>query len=526
VAGLLLALAYVLPRTSPDKSEQKSETSQVTDLQKKQDEFLTRINGGDRAALDEYREWLKLTYFSANLRLTKYEVDKSLTYWYESSWPYEGYAAGPRSGVLVIDGINVFLAVDLGMDALTPLGPTSDGKAFLFRKKISKEQKAGCLWDQSIFKIDISGKVTPLITNKRCNENDIESLIFHSEVPGRTVAFTLEAHELMTDLKTASGTWISFPNYVVDDMLEDEALKNYLMGKDQSKLSFRASEDWTSVTTATLILWPGEPRFDKKTTEYVSCRADWGELINTLKRGDKAFVGELERCMTVLEYPFKKFPIPGTDSYYGFMGNNEPSSQEDNVSDSVWCQMDGLPNGCMLYKVENGKPNLLAGPHEDRGENTNRSIALIEPLKANADGSLLVHHFPYEICLFSDYENYDFVTGTTTAKIIEYSEAGSCSDQTTITFYSNNRPIEVEVVDNSDSVGGHEYWSLVYGNKVLGEVSYAEVTKGDTSNLYIPTEQALRAYALQSDKTKFYFSVASSSYILDLAPEIPRLIER
>lgn len=262
----------------------------------------------------------------------------------------------------------------------------------------------------------------------------------------------------------------------------------------------------------------------KVTAEFASCEAGWGGFVQGLNRSDKKSLSEIEKCMSILNYPFKKFSIPGTSSYYGFMGNYGSAWIEGDSRNDIWCQIDGLNNACMLYKVENGIPTIIENSDHPIGS----ELTQLRILRAERDGSLLVHRFPYEIIYFQDFYSYDFVNGTTTSHVVNFSGGGDWGEEgfvsSTLTFYPNGKTIKF-VVDNRQSEGDwNAPTTLIYKGTSL--LSFKESEEDIFRDGLFPRVTELRAYALQSDKTKFYFTAASSSYTLDLAPAIPKLIKR
>src|SRR5688572_32721350 len=97
LAGLLLAVAYALPK------EQKMETSQeipfVTRVTDKQEEFLARIEQGDRAAFEEFKKWIAEKEFSFwDGKAVEYKLDVGSVWFFP-----KGSNQADRNNVLVIE---------------------------------------------------------------------------------------------------------------------------------------------------------------------------------------------------------------------------------------------------------------------------------------------------------------------------------------------------------------------------------------------------------------------------------------
>jgi hypothetical protein len=301
-----------------------------------------------------------------------------------------------------------------------------------------------------------------------------------------------------------------------DRLFTDEEWESYLLSKDRSK--FRFSYLGADYEIDLVSRPPKLKTLRDRVAQYQGCE-DEGFLgyVDRLAKGDKTAVVLIEECMDLKKYPFRKFPIPGTTSYFGYMGNGGSDD------DSVWCQIDGEPQGCMLYKVENGKPTVLSAPHEPR--DTGISIIQMELLKVLPSGDFLIHRFPYEICIFDTYENRDFARGISTG-VVDYQDGG-CAGATTssLTFYPRGQPVELVVGGGSREGDRYATTTLSFNGESVGAVEITEM-QAFFQGEHFPRGADLRAYALRSDKTKFYFATGEQKYMLDLVPAIPKLLKR
>jgi hypothetical protein len=448
-------------------------------------EFFQRIKNGDATAIDQFNGWVK-----TEGRI--YPVNATSSYFlfvpHTIIEQRNGYSSGYVTQALISVTNNSVHVVD---EDASPIGLA--GEELLYKKG----------WSSSfgdLYLADLSGGSKLVVSY---GDERFQVVGIHPPLTDRDVTF---------DSSTSTAN-------LLGEILDERTVLNILASSSKSIVF-----DAPNMVTGTLFLRPGKPHFDEANQTYLSCLDGWDGLVKRLNGGTSKDATAFESCIKVLGYPFKRLQVPGSDSYYGFMGNGPyyetpPAEPEDRAL----CQIDGTSNGCLLYYFNKGKSDVLSGLDDEKDATT--SIRLVEPIKANSDRTLLINRFPYEICLFSSYENYNFVTGTSSAKIVDYTAAGSCSDQTTLTLYPNGRQIDLGIVDRSDSVGGNEYWSLMYNGKSIGDVSYEGLSK-DSAGTFFPSESDLRVYALQDDKTKFYFTVASSSYALDLSTKIPKLIKR
>ena len=254
------------------------------------------------------------------------------------------------------------------------------------------------------------------------------------------------------------------------------------------------------------------------TLSQIPCGNEWETYLERLGQGDGAVVPLFENCILERGYPFKKLPIPDTpNDYFGFMGNG---SSTDTLVDGPWCQFDGEPQGCLLYKVENHRPVILSN-----GINRRSHLTLAQPIAVQDADNLILRHFPYEICYFTAYNIFDFTNGTTTAEIVLFYPADPCSETSSLTFALDAvRTIDITLQEStsSDAVPSLD---LFYSGERIGSVP-ATLSNWDESSTSFPHENDLADYAKQKDKTKFYFSVGDSNYTLNLAPGIPILIQR
>ncbi len=528
-ATLFLVLALVVPKSKPfgevkqvgiPTSEWQRNNQEAIERmrrvseerQKKQAELLARMDQSDRAALNEYIEWARLPHMS----LYSEKVDGQLTY---LLFVYEQ----PFKNVLVVDRGDTYKTIDLGTDPLWPLGVTSDN-TFLFSKKFPWGAGEPCR-DYGMYEADATGKVILRIT-ENCVERGITSFTIHSDknedmsfVQDRGTGAAFENNWCV--LNTATGTafelylqWWHDPRLDDRKMSEgcanEEVLRAFLAIGDRSSLAFPERDPYLGDTTTTLLLRP-TPHLSAKATAINNCRSHWEGSIDAMRDGSKSAVAELEKCMSILKYPFKKFPIPGTSSYFGFMGNSTDVG-------SVRCQPYGHPNGCLLYKVERGVPQIMENDEQLPG---------ITVLSAEADGSLFVYYRPQADCLSESYHAYDFVNGTTTRHVVEFEHG--CTGWDTmplITFYPKGVPIQIFVGGGIRSRDDANVATTLIFNEQELEV-FSERAEGEAfTGGSFPRSSDIDTYVLQSDKTKFYFTAGSSSYTLDLAPEIPRLIKR
>lgn len=509
VTLLIIALAHASFKPIREASDP------VPSAQQRQDEFVARMFAFDRAALDEYREWIRAT----NGIVEEYKASKSLTFWFFPK-PYDPYRDGFRSNLLVIDGIDVFLSVDLGGDRLAGIGTKSGD--FFFKKNIRgythDSADASCEYDQSVYRVGVDGKMTKVVTEQACKRGGAHMLIFHARNQGEDdLIFDVQQDPYRHGYLwlASSGTHMSIPGR---SPILGDSLSSFVLESDMSFFSFPVWRKFSPESATTTVFLRPKPRLDAKSEAISNCDVQWEFSLAGLKEGNKATLGVFERCMEVLDYPFKKLPIPGTDSYYGFVGNG----WSDAYPDRAWCRMDEGADRCMLYLVEKGVPKMIIN-QRDRAKSDPASLLQLEPINARADGSILTLRLPYEIMYFQDYEYFDFIHATSVAQVISYS--GGWEDASpTLTFSFPGRKVQLVVeYEVFESAANTILVNILFDGQ---KIAYFKSDRWPVWGESFPDEEDLRTYALQSDKTKFYFSAGGEKYTLDLQPAVPKLIKR
>lgn len=249
------------------------------------------------------------------------------------------------------------------------------------------------------------------------------------------------------------------------------------------------------------------------------CATQWQTSLGRLKVSDAMEIVPFEACVQALGLPFKKFPIPGVaGAYFGFVGNG---SSTEVGTEGPWCQVDGERQGCVLYRVEQGKLTVVTTI-----DDPSSPFPLVQPIRARDKQSMIIRRFPYEICWFSDYQVYDFVNNTSTASLVQLTANGSCSEEASIRLWPTKaRSVNIVLHEVSRSEA-FPRTDLVFNGKVFATIP-ARVTAGwQGGENRFPSEAELAAYAQQNDQTKFYFSLQGKRYVIDLAGSAPKLIVR
>jgi hypothetical protein len=323
-------------------------------------------------------------------------------------------------------------------------------------------------------------------------------------------------------LRSESGTSVAIP-YTQKSVL-GLGLNSFLLEGDMRSFSLPMWDPYRSHSTTTVFLRP-TLELDQTTVAVRDCENKLANAIAGVRAGDKEQLKVFERCMVVLKYPYKKFPIPGGDSYYGFLGNASNRiigwSLDGTSSDSVWCQMDGMPNECLLFKAEKGIPTYY--PPSKNG----KDLRQMEFLRAEKDGTLLVHHFPYEIVYFQTYAKFDPAAFEDVTEVVQYfgGSFAAPDEPRSLTFYPRGEAIKFIIGGGLLEEGYIATTTLSFDGKLIGSFETAQ-TQAFEEGDYFPDTTDLRAYALQSDKTKFYFTAGGTRYTLDLTPAVPKLLKR
>ncbi len=249
------------------------------------------------------------------------------------------------------------------------------------------------------------------------------------------------------------------------------------------------------------------------------CGTTWSSSLQRLQQGDKEAVDLVEGCIQARGYPFKKFPIPGVSGgYLAFMGNG--SSTVKGLEGPV-CEIDGQSQSCLLYRVIQGQPTVLASSSDET-----HSLRQIQPVASLDNRSMVVRLFPYEVCSFSAYRGFDFIANTSTGDLIGFTPDGSCADKTMIEFSpTKNRTVQLEL-EAISRTAAFPKTKLLFEGVSIGEIEGRLSEDWERDEHAFPKETDLAGYALQANKMKFFFLVGEKSYVLDFSSAVPKLSTR
>ncbi len=247
------------------------------------------------------------------------------------------------------------------------------------------------------------------------------------------------------------------------------------------------------------------------------------EYFADLKAELSSVVEPFENCLKSNNFAFKKFLIPNSiNDYYGYVGSNSPRL---NVDPS--CLMDPeTSHGCLLYKVVKGKPSIISSQSFPTDDFNDGKGPLLQStlVGVKSDGLLIFYSTPYEICFSHSYGTMDFTRNRFKEWIpyIVYFGSSGCGDENGLMLYpqdSEKVEILLEQVDQPVPM-----IRFTHDGKLIGEIKVKNTDLLSWNSGDFPNNNDLKAYALQTDRSKFHFVIEGKKYTIDLTSSTPSFL--
>lgn len=447
--------------------------------------MMNRLGTGDICVLKDYADWL-----SANGTVKEVPGGYFLAFIYTYTTEEGTYHS--HQTIAVSDG-----KVNLIKDGFYVSQPLR-----FFKNQAFYYCGPGDLWVPSYCMEDIKGNITKVV--------EFIGKVNPNPKPGQSSGST---NEFFYPFEIALGEW-KLRRPFVD---QDATFKNpplvfiQSFNPDLEKDSYSVSPENAvsdELLASVFTLRPGAPHFDSKTVSELSCLDRWDNLYAQITKGDAKNIADFEGCAQILKYPMATFTSENKEVHIGFLGNTnvrpEPTGDGTKTALPV-CNAAGVSwNNCYVYQMKNGQ-----------------LVFIDDASKTREMGDMILIKFvsDHEALVDKSYDRYfgiyDFAQQATTQKLLTIDENG-------ITFDTGTKKITIGIKGNLGHNSGTE--TLTYKGKSIGGF-IAPSPFGYSEDIF-PRQDDLISYFLQDDRSKFYFTSVSSSYVLDLASDPPKLIKQ